>query len=179
MRKLKNGCCVRASILGGNTTNVLNTKTGAPTVVPQAIRSANVSTVKNGTLTTSGRNAKKNVPACGAHRTIFTKSVLTFKTKTKNMRNVQTAMKHIRHGLKTVWHSKQPLKAQRKYFYLQFLLNKASEARRWYVFSFGAKIVIFEVLITKIEEGIIRDWRNILQLFAIFKGQWEVIEVKL
>ena len=112
MRKLKRGCYVRASILDGNTISVLNIKTDAPMAVPPAIRSANVLTVRNGTLTTSGRNAKECVPACGAHRTISTKSVLIFKRKTKNMRNVQTAMKHIRHGLKTALPSKQLQKTQ-------------------------------------------------------------------
>ena len=111
MRILKKGCYVRASILDGSTTSVLNIRTDALRAVPQAIRSANVLTVRNGTLTTSGRNAQESAPACGAHRTISIKSVLFFKTKTKNMRNVQTAMKHIRHGQKTAWHSKQPLKA--------------------------------------------------------------------
>ena len=80
MRKLKRGCCVRVSILDGNTTSVLNTKTDALRAVPKAIRSANVSTVRNGTLTTNAHNAKVSVHVCGAHRTISTKSVHIFKT---------------------------------------------------------------------------------------------------
>ena len=59
-----------------------------------------------------------------------------------------------------------------KHYGWKLRLNYTSEASRGYIFSFGAKIVIFEVLTTKIDEGIISDWRNILQLFVIFKGQW-------
>ena len=102
MRKLKRGCCRRVSILDGSITSVLNTRTDALTVAPLAIRSASASTVKNGILTISVHSAKESVLVYGAHRTIFTRSALIFKRKTKNKQNVQTAMKHILHGPKPV-----------------------------------------------------------------------------
>ena len=75
------------------------------------LQSDNVSSAKHGTPIIAVLTARAGVPAFGVQQTTPTRSALTFKSKIEKKQNVQTAMKHIRHGQKTAWHSKQPLKA--------------------------------------------------------------------
>ena len=63
---------------------------------------SSVSSASVGTLTTAVLNVAGSVHACGARRTTHTGSALTFKQKTGNMQNVQTAKEHILLGLKPV-----------------------------------------------------------------------------
>ena len=88
------------SILGISTTGVLLPMIDSGRTL--AIPSANALNAKSGIRTTLAPNARAKGLVCGVGRTTFTKSALISRAKTEEMQNVQIAMKHILHGLKTV-----------------------------------------------------------------------------
>ena len=90
-----------ASIWAMNATSVSpplgSGKTKKPmTALPSALGA------KNGTQTTTAVDAMQSRLASGVEMSIFIESVLTFRRGIRGGRNVQTAMKHIRHGPKPV-----------------------------------------------------------------------------
>ena len=63
------------------------------------LQSNNVSSAKHGTPIIAVLTARAGVPAFGVQQTTLTKSAHISKAEIWKKQNVQTAMKHIRHGL--------------------------------------------------------------------------------
>ena len=100
------------SIWAGQSTGAWRPLTGTNKAL--LIPSGSALSVRSGILTTPVLNVRAHEPVCGAVKTIFTRSVLILKAKIGQIQNVQTAMRHIRHGQKAVQPSLQPPKTHLK-----------------------------------------------------------------